>query len=159
MPSLTLVIGRPSASRQSAPFPVYIGLSGSEANAAMEQSAAANFEIFRSVHGLRKNNPRAAANAARAATAGQAARDSAAEMAVELNRCALDRVKLEQEVAQLTADLARVSGLRDGLEARLLDARRNADAQAASIAAYAAEVEQLKANAAAAAVPAKKSKA
>jgi len=131
MPSLTLVIGRPSASRQSAPFPVYVGLSGSEANAAMEQSAAANFEIFRSVHGLRKNNPRAAANAARAIAFAQATSAASADLAAQLSRLTEENVALKQK----------------------------AEAQAASIAAYAAEVEQLKANAAAAAVPAKKSKA
>lgn len=131
MPSLTLVIGRPSASRSSVPFPVYVGLSGSEANAAMEQSAAANFEIFRSVHGLRKNNPRAAANAARAIAFAQATSAASADLAAQLSRLTEENVALKQK----------------------------AEAQAASIAAYAAEVEQLKANAAAAAVPAKKSKA
>lgn len=131
MPSLTLVIGRANASRQSPPFPVYVGESGSAANAAMERSAAATFEIFRSVHGLRKNNPRRAANAARLEAEGKAACDHAADLASQLSLITEENVALKQK----------------------------ADAQAASIASLAAEVEQLKANAAAAAVPAKKSKA
>lgn len=158
MSSLTLIIGRATASRQSPPFPVYIGESGSAANAAMDRSAAATFEIFRSVHGLRKNNPHAAANAARLAAEGQAAHESAVEMVAELNRVTEARVKLQQEVEQLTADLGRASGLRADLETQLLVVRRNADAQAATIAGLSAEVEQLKAAAAASAPPTKKTK-
>ena len=153
MSSLTLVIGRATASRQSPPFPIYVGESGSAANAAMERSAAATFEIFRSVHGLRKNNPRSAVNAARLIAEGQAAFDSATAMATQLSELTEEHVALKATAAQLADAKAE-------LESTVLGLRRNADAQAASIASAASEIEALKAQLAAipATPPAKKAK-
>lgn len=64
MSRLHIVVGYPDQTPGSSPFPVYVGQSGDEARAAMAVSTAARFVILANPLGIRKVNPRAAANAA-----------------------------------------------------------------------------------------------
>lgn len=64
MSRLHIVVGYPDHAPSSKPFSVYVGQSGDEARAAMAASTAARFVILANPLGIRKVNPRAAANAA-----------------------------------------------------------------------------------------------
>lgn len=82
MSRLIVVIGLTSPGPSAAARPVYVGRSGSAAEAAMKSSTAPCFEIFRNVTSVRKNNPNAAANQAKedeAKAAAQAEADAKAK--------------------------------------------------------------------------------
>lgn len=67
MSRLIVVVGLVSDKPTAHADNVYVGRSGSEAEAAMKSSVFPRFEIFRNVTSVRKNNPNAAANQANAA--------------------------------------------------------------------------------------------
>jgi hypothetical protein len=59
--ALHIVIGYDGNRNSAKPFPVYVGESRSEAEAARAASPAARFEVFSNVHGVRKAGRPAAA--------------------------------------------------------------------------------------------------
>lgn len=69
MARLHIVIGYSEAKPTSDPFPVYVGRSGEEMRVAIAHSPYPMHEILTHAVGLRKNNPNAAANAAKLAAA------------------------------------------------------------------------------------------
>lgn len=65
MSRLFVVVGYADNTPSAVPFAVYVGNDGDAKRQAMAASAAARFLILDHPTGIRKNNPHAAANAAR----------------------------------------------------------------------------------------------
>jgi hypothetical protein len=116
MPSLKIAIGYTANGSAAKPFPIYVGHSGAEMDAALKASAAARFEIFPSAYGLRKNNPRAAANAARLAAEAQA-------QGAAIDAAAAERATLVGENAELRELLRLAEGAYTVANCQIADLR------------------------------------
>jgi hypothetical protein len=106
MSSLHIAVGYDGPGNTAAVSLVYLGRSGSACQDAMELSPASRFEVFRSVHGVRKNNPRAAANAQRPAKATPAAEASTRVLAAESASLLAENAELKEDIKALRSQLA-----------------------------------------------------
>ncbi len=122
MPSLKIAVGYDAPGNSARVFPIYVGHSGEAMRLAVERSTAPRVELFPSAFGLRKNNPRAAANAARLLAEAKGQPD----LATEANLLLKENISLKQAVEGLMVAREERDAVIESLRAELatLNAKR-----------------------------------